>query len=66
MIDRDGLAALLPTTLLPPPRRNGKDWLRARDRGGITAMNVTMGITGIAMGTDDFRSLLHTMHGYFC
>jgi membrane dipeptidase len=66
VIDAMGSAALLPTTLLPPPRRNGKDWLARAIDSGITAMNVTMGITGVAMGTDDFRSLLHTMHGYFC
>jgi membrane dipeptidase len=66
VIDAMGSAALLPTTLLPPPRRNGKDWLQRAIDSGISAMNVTMGITGIAMGTDDFRALLHTMHGYFC
>ena len=66
VIDAMGSAALLPTTLLPPPRRDGKDWLQRAIDSGITAMNVTMGITGVAMGTDDFRSLLHTMHGYFC
>lgn len=66
VIDAMGSAALLPTTLLPPPPRNGKDWLQRAIDSGITAMNVTMGITGIAMGTDDFRALLHTMHGYFC
>src|SRR5205814_1715215 len=46
-----------------PALRRGLD--RAID-SGLTALNVTMGITGIGMGTDDFRSLLHTMHGYFC
>ena len=66
VIDAMGSAALLPTALLPPPRRNGKDWLQRAIDSGLTAMNVTMGITGIAMGTDDFRALLHTMHGYFC
>src|SRR5437868_5484740 len=61
-----GSAALLPTAQLPPPPHNGKAWLDRAIDSGLTALNVTMGITGIGMGTDDFRSLLHTMHGYFC
>ena len=66
IIDAMGSAALLPTAQLPPPARNGKAWLDRAIDAGLTAMNVTMGITGVGMGTDDFRSLLHTMHGYFC
>ena len=66
MIDAMGSAALLPTAQVPPPPRNGKAWLDRAIDSGLTAMNVTMGITGIGMGTDNFRSLLHTMHGYFC
>lgn len=66
VVDGMGSAALLPTAQVPPPPRNGKAWLDRAIDSGLTAMNVTMGITGIGMGTDDFRSLLHTMHGYFC
>lgn len=66
IIDGMGSAALLPTAQLPPPPRDGKPWLDRALASGLTAMNVTMGITGVGMGTDDFRSLLHTMHGYFC
>jgi len=66
IVDAMGSAALLPTAQVLPPSRNGKAWLDRAIDSGLTAMNVTMGITGIAMGTDNFRSLLHTMHGYFC
>jgi membrane dipeptidase len=66
IIDAMGSAALLPTAQLPPPARDGKAWLDRAIDSGLTAMNVTMGITGVGMGTDDLRSLLHTMHGYFC
>jgi membrane dipeptidase len=66
IIDAMGSAALLPTAQLPPPPRDGKPWLDRAIDGGLTAMNVTLGITGVGMGTDDLRSLLHTMHGYFC
>jgi membrane dipeptidase len=66
VIDGMGSAALLPTAQLPPPARDGKPWLDRAIDSGLTAMNVTMGITGVGMGTDNFRSLLHTMHGYFC
>ena len=66
VIDGMGSAALLPTAQLPPPPRDGKPWLDRAIGSGLTALNVTMGITGIGMGTDNFRSLLHTMHGYFC
>jgi len=66
IIDGMGSAALLPTAQVPPPARNGRAWLDRAIGSGLTAMNVTLGITGIGMGTDNFRSLLHTMHGYFC
>ncbi len=66
IIDAMGAAALLPTAQLPPPPRNGSPWLDRAIDSGLTAMNVTLGVTGVGMGTDDFRALLHTMHGYFC
>jgi membrane dipeptidase len=66
IIDAMGSAALLPTAQLPPPARDGKAWLDRAIDSGLTAMNVTMGITGVGMGTDDLRAFLHSMHGYFC
>lgn len=66
IIDGMGSAALLPTAQVPPPPHNGRSWLDRAIDSGLTALNVTMGITGIGMGADDFRALLHTMHGYFC
>ncbi|HMK80052.1 MAG TPA: membrane dipeptidase [Xanthobacteraceae bacterium] len=66
LIDGMGSAALLPSAQVPPPAHNGRPWLDRALASGLTAMNVTLGVTGVAMGTDDFRTLLHTMHGYFC
>jgi membrane dipeptidase len=66
IIDGMGSAALLPGAQVPPPALDGKPWLDRALASGLTAMNVTMGVTGVAMGSDDFRTLLHTMHGYFC
>src|SRR4051794_17418401 len=66
IIDGMGSAALLPNAQVPPPALDGKPWLDRALASGLTAMNVTIGITGVAMGADDFRSVLHTMHGYFC
>lgn len=65
VIDGMGSAALLPTAQVPPPPRDGCTWLDRALVAGLTAMNVTMGITGVGMGRDDFRALMHTMHGYF-
>lgn len=31
---------------------------------GLTAMNVTMGISGIGMGVDNFRAMIGAIHGY--
>jgi membrane dipeptidase len=64
IIDGMGSAALLPSAQIPPPMRNGKPWLDRALVSGLTAMNVTMGIKGVAMGADDFRAYLHTVHGY--
>lgn len=64
IIDGMGSAALLPAAQVPPPSRNGMPWLDRALAAGITAMNVTMGIKGVAQGTDDFRAYLHSVHGY--
>src|ERR1043165_4353525 len=66
IIDGMGSAALLPSAQVPPPAMGGKPWLDRALASGLTAMNVTIGVTGVAMGADDFRTVLHTMHGYFC
>ncbi|MBV9784561.1 MAG: membrane dipeptidase [Acidisphaera sp.] len=50
---------------MPPPARNGRAWLDRALASGLTAMNVTMGIQGVAQGADDFRAYLHSLHGYF-
>src|SRR5262245_19737652 len=64
VIDAMGSAALLPSAQVPPPVRNGQAWLDRALAAGLTAMNVTMGVKGVAMGADDFRAYLHTVHGY--
>ncbi|MDB5510873.1 MAG: hypothetical protein JWR08_356 [Enterovirga sp.] len=64
VIDGMGSAALLPAAQVPPPARDGRPWLDRALAGGITAMNVTMGIKGVAVGADDFRAYLHSVHGY--
>ena len=64
LIDAMGSAALLPAAQVPPPARNGQPWLDRALAAGLTAMNVTMGIKGVAQGVDDFRAYLHSVHGY--
>jgi membrane dipeptidase len=64
LIDAMGSGVLLPTALIPPPPRNGAPLLERALAAGLTAMNVTMGISGIGMGIDNFRSMIATIHGY--
>lgn len=64
LIDGMGTAALLPAAQVPPPARNGQAWLDRALAAGLTAMNVTMGIKGVAQGVDDFRAYLHSVYGY--
>lgn len=64
IIDAMGSSALLPAAQVPPPARDGKPWLDRALEAGITALNVTMGIKGVAQGADDFRAYLHSVHGY--
>ena len=66
LIDGQGVTVLLPVVQLPPAAIDGTDYIERALTGGVTAQNVTMGIGGIGMGTDDFRSLLGTMHGHYC
>jgi membrane dipeptidase len=64
LIDAMGSGVLLPTALIPPPPRNGVPLIDRAMASGLTAMNVTMGISGIGMGVDNFRSMIGTIHGY--
>ena len=64
IIDGMGSAALLPGAQVPPPAYHGVPWLDRALASGLTAMNVTMGIKGVAQGADDFRAYLHSVHGY--
>jgi membrane dipeptidase len=64
LIDAMGSGVLLPTALIPPPARNGAPLIDRAIAAGLTAMNVTMGVTGIGMGIDNFRSMVGTIQGY--
>jgi membrane dipeptidase len=66
LIDGQGTAVLLPTALVPPPPVNGVPFLDRLLASGVTAMNVTMGISGIGIGVDSFRAMVGTIHGYLC
>jgi membrane dipeptidase len=66
LVDGQGTAALLPTSLVPPPPVDGVPFLDRLVASGVTAMNVTMGISGIGIGVDNFRSMVGTIHGYLC
>lgn len=66
VIDGQGTAILLPTALVPPPPVNGSSFLDRALGSGLTAMNVTLGIAGVGMGLDNFRSMVVTIHGYLC
>lgn len=64
LIDAMGSGVLLPTALIPPPARNGAALIDRALAAGLTAMNVTMGVAGIGMGIDNFRSMIGSIHGY--
>lgn len=64
VIDGQGVAALLPVALIPQPPVDGRSYVQRAREGGMTAMNVTMGIGGIGMGVDNLRAMLNTIHGY--
>ena len=66
LIDGQGVTVLLPVAQTVPEAVDGVPWLDRALAGGVTALNVTLGIGGIGMGTDDFRALLGTMHGHYC
>ena len=66
LIDGQGVTVLLPVAQTVPEAIDGIPYLDRAIAGGVTAQNVTLGIGGIGMGTDDLRALLGTMHGHYC
>ncbi len=66
LIDGQGVTVLLPVAQIVPEAIDGVPYLERAIAGGVTAQNVTLGIGGIGMGTDDFRALVGTMHGHYC
>lgn len=66
IIDGQGNPLLLPTALVPPPPVDGVPFVDRALASGVTVMSVTTGIAGVAVGVDNFRSMVGTLHGYFC
>ncbi len=64
VIDTEGVAVLLPNVHLPQPDFEGRPYLDRAREGGLTALNTTMGLGGIASGIDDLRALLNAIYGY--
>ncbi len=64
VIDGQGVGVLLPNVHLPQPPFQGRSHLDRALDGGLTAMNTTMGLGGIASGVDDLRALLNAIYGY--
>ena len=64
VIDSQGVTVLLPSVHIPPAPIDGRSFLDLARAAALTAMNVTMGLGGIASGTDDFRSLLNSIYGH--
>jgi membrane dipeptidase len=66
IIDGQGVALLLPAVLIPPAPLDGKTFLERAAASGVSAMNTTLGLGGIATGPDDLRALLTSIYGYLC
>lgn len=64
VIDTQGVGVLLPHVHLPQPAYEGRSHLDRCIAGGLTVMNTTMGVGGIASGVDNLRALLNSMYGY--
>jgi len=64
VIDGQGVALLLPTVLIPPAPLDGQTFLERAAASGVSAMNTTLGVGGIATGPDDLRALLTSIAGY--
>jgi membrane dipeptidase len=66
IVDGQGVALLLPAVLIPPPPLDGQTFLERAAASGVSAMNTTLGLGGIATGRDDLRALLSSIYGYLC
>lgn len=66
VVDGQGVALLLPAVLIPPAPLDGKTFLERARESGVSAMNTTLGLGGIATGPDDLRALLTSIYGYLC
>jgi membrane dipeptidase len=64
VIDSEGVTVLLPSVHIPPAPIEGRAFLDRALAAGLTAMNTTMGLGGIASGIDDFRALLNSIYGH--
>ncbi|UZF94993.1 dipeptidase [Bosea sp. NBC_00550] len=64
LIDTQGVGVLLPHVHLAQPEFEGRSHIDRALAGGLTAMNTTIGVGGIASGVDDLRALLNAMYGY--
>jgi hypothetical protein len=49
---------------LPQAPIDGVSYLDRALAGGLTALNTTMGLGGIASGIDDLRALLNSIYGH--
>jgi membrane dipeptidase len=66
IVDGQGVALLLPAVLIPPAPLDGRTFLERALASGVSAMNTTLGLGGIATGPDDLRALLASIYGYLC
>ena len=66
IIDGQGVAVLLPVVQLPPKKINGEDYITRALKGGLTSLNISLGIEGIGVGVDNFRSFIDTIHSHYC
>lgn len=64
IVDTQAVGVLLPNVHLPMPAHEGRAHLDRVLDGGLTAMNTTMGLGGVAAGVDDLRALLNSIYGY--
>jgi membrane dipeptidase len=64
IIDSEGVCVLMPVVHIPPGPMDGCSYLDRAIGSGLTAMNITMGLGGIASGVDDFRALLNSIYGH--
>ncbi len=63
VIDGQGVGVLMPVMLTPQPDHDGVSFIDRALKAGVTAINTSMGIGGVASGRDDFRGLIESIHG---